>query len=105
MSNLSKKAAIKEKRKYGTKPSNDLKRAGASLDMKSFLLKKLKNNEGEASITKETLEKEKEKNVIRISTSGKSNFLLKEGIWGKKVLIILFCLNFGFSFFSLFFKN
>ena len=91
MSNLSKKAAIKDKRNYQKQPS-DLKRKGPSMDLREFLLKKMKNNEGEGVITNDLLkkmknnegegvitnekqEKNREEGVIRVSTSGKSKNL------------------------------
>lgn len=89
MSNLNKKAAIKDKRNYQKQPA-ELKRKGPAMDLREFLLKKMKNNEGEGIITNQQQEKKREEGVIRVSTSGKRkkfgffcNFL---GFLRKKVL-------------------
>ena len=89
MSNLNKKAAIKDKRNYQKQPS-DLKRKGPTLDLREFLLKKMKNNEGESVITNQKQEKNREEAVIRVSTSGKS----------KKMGFFSFFFHFFFIFFG-----
>lgn len=79
MFNKNKKNSIKDKRTYANVP-NDLKRKAKenfSSDLKTFLLKKLKKNDGEAAIIndkKEVNEIISEENaaIINISTSGKS---------------------------------
>ena len=75
MNKPNKKAAIKENRQYN-KASQDLKRKAQcdiSSDIKAVLLKKLKtNNIEEKSIEKPIEQLEDVKNIIRISTSGKS---------------------------------
>ena len=73
MSNKNKRTSIKEKRAYN---NSDLKRKGDfSVNLKEVLLKKLKTNEGNPAIISQKegiLEKNNEKDIIRVSTSGKS---------------------------------
>lgn len=71
MSSTNKKSVIREKRNYENQ-SKDLKRKGGSLDLKEFLLKKLKNNEGNAQTQSEKPMNENISGLIRVSSSGKS---------------------------------